>query len=566
LKRSDYYIAGLCLAGILPHLLYALSGQGFFLAHTVTDDTFYYLKIAENAWARGLWFSFDGINPTNGFHPLYGLLLIALYPFTEGGFAFVRGAVVLCGVFHVAAGLLLYRLMRRYAGTRGALLAAGLWLFHPWPVRMSIYGMETPLSVALVLALLCWLESIERRETGPAWRDGAVLGILAGLGFLARLELGLLAGTATGAWLVWRTLRAAGRRWTCLAAYTACTVAVVIPFLAHNYISMGHVGTISSATKLSASLAEIRDKAGRVETGRFVTRGLKNAVRNTAMFGTQFISGAVSPGLTAATGAYPSVGRYMAMGPRAAVAAILQTGAVAMGIWLAVLAAAFAGAAAIWRKARPEPYDGGTWAGVIIFFVTTAGHLALNSFVVGAHTGGWYWGVEAAALAAACGLAVRLPRVGPYAGAAGTALVMAGVAFYGALLMPWDGVPLPAQRNYGKESWLGNAHEAAAWMRDNLPREAVVASFNAGALGYFSERTVINIDGLVNDFRFFEYRVNKRIGDYLRESGVTHFSDSEAVMTPAQQHADIGLPDAVFTLLHETRPGGSFVEAVRFGQ
>lgn len=564
-RRNHHIVAGLCLAGLIPHVLYALSGQGFFLAHTVTDDTFYYLKIAENVWTRGLWFSFDGINLTNGFHPLHQLLLTALYPVVPGGFGFVRAAVLMCGVFHVLAGLLLYVLLRRAAGNWGALLAAGLWLFHPWPVRMSIYGMETPLSLAATLGCLCFLDWAERREAGLSWGHGLVLGGLAGLAVLARLELGVLLGVTVGTWLLWQAVRLGGSRWRYLAGYAACAVAVVIPFLAYNYAALGHVGTISSATKLSASLAEIRDVAGHVGAGRLASRGAKALAKNTVMLGAQFVSGAVSPGLAAATGEYPSVGRYMAMGPRAAVSGILRAGAVVMVLWLALLPVLFWGLLRLWRKAAPEPVRGGSVAAVLILFVTAAAHLVLNSFLIGAHTGGWYWGVEAAALAAGCGLAVRLPRGGVYAGAAAAVLVVSGAAFSGAVFGPRHGVPMAMRPDYGQDSWLNNAYEAAAWMRDNLPREAVVASFNAGALGYFSGRTVINIDGLVNDFRFFEYRANKRIGAYLQESGVGYFADSEDVMTRAQQHGDIGLPDAVFTLLHVTRPGGSFVEAIAFG-
>src|SRR5258706_1596646 len=42
------------------------------------DDAFYYLEAARRAAESGLWPSMDGRHPTNGFHPVYMLLLIAL--------------------------------------------------------------------------------------------------------------------------------------------------------------------------------------------------------------------------------------------------------------------------------------------------------------------------------------------------------------------------------------------------------------------------------------------------------------------------------------------------------
>jgi hypothetical protein len=72
----------------LPALLFAAAlAFGFYLfsasvssllAHGIPDDAFYYLKIAQN-FARGAGSSFDGINPTNGYHPLWFLTLAGLY-------------------------------------------------------------------------------------------------------------------------------------------------------------------------------------------------------------------------------------------------------------------------------------------------------------------------------------------------------------------------------------------------------------------------------------------------------------------------------------------------------
>ena len=46
---------------------------------------------------------------------------------------------------------------------------------------------------------------------------------------------------------------------------------------------------------------------------------------------------------------------------------------------------------------------------------------------------------------------------------------------------------------------LQNQLEAARWLEANTPPEARIGSFNAGILGYFSDRTVVNLDGVVNE-------------------------------------------------------------------
>ena len=59
------------------------------LEHVVNDDTFYYLEVAYRA-ANGEGFTFDGINSTNGFQPVWGFLLTLVAMFTDDKIAFMR--------------------------------------------------------------------------------------------------------------------------------------------------------------------------------------------------------------------------------------------------------------------------------------------------------------------------------------------------------------------------------------------------------------------------------------------------------------------------------------------
>ena len=57
-------------------MVWGLPARG--LLSLVEDDAFYYFKIARNA-AHGHWFTFDTINKTNGFHPLWGFVCYSVY-------------------------------------------------------------------------------------------------------------------------------------------------------------------------------------------------------------------------------------------------------------------------------------------------------------------------------------------------------------------------------------------------------------------------------------------------------------------------------------------------------
>ena len=63
------------LAAYKAYAVYRLASRGISL---FIDDAFYYLLIARNFAESGLP-TFDGIHATNGFHPLWMLMLAAMY-------------------------------------------------------------------------------------------------------------------------------------------------------------------------------------------------------------------------------------------------------------------------------------------------------------------------------------------------------------------------------------------------------------------------------------------------------------------------------------------------------
>jgi hypothetical protein len=70
-------------------------------------------------------------------------------------------------------------------------------------------------------------------------------------------------------------------------------------------------------------------------------------------------------------------------------------------------------------------------------------------------------------------------------------------------------------------------YQAARWMAENLPSDAICASWNAGQIGYFSDRTVINLDGLINGVDYYNRVIRGEVSrmDYIYENGVSHLVD-----------------------------------------
>ena len=70
-------------------------------------------------------------------------------------------------------------------------------------------------------------------------------------------------------------------------------------------------------------------------------------------------------------------------------------------------------------------------------------------------------------------------------------------------------------------------YDAALWIAENTLPDTIFAAWNAGQLGYFSNRTFINLDGVINNVDYFERVLRGPIPiiDYLSENNVDYIVD-----------------------------------------
>lgn len=179
----------LFVIGIFLSLYVALLPADKMLHWFDIDDGFFYFKVARN-FNQGMGFTFDGINRTNGFHPLWMAVCVLVYRIFPSDLILpLRGLIILAGIMNALSGILLYRVLSRALHPWVSFVIAGLWL--TWPALYKVtttQGMETGLS----LLLLLWL--IDRAQVGflPAEKVPAkrafVFGIIALLAVLARLD------------------------------------------------------------------------------------------------------------------------------------------------------------------------------------------------------------------------------------------------------------------------------------------------------------------------------------------------------------------------------------------
>jgi hypothetical protein len=170
-----------------------------FLYHVVTnspaylglleDDYFYYATVADNLVRFGR-FTYDGVTLTNGFHPLWQLVLTVLR-FVCGRFG---PAYYTClEIISVIAGIITYELGTKFARELG--LPRGMAevvsaMYSVGTALLMSMGMEAVIAVPLLL----WLFVAAASSQAITMKRAAKLGFIASLAVLARLDIAIAVG------------------------------------------------------------------------------------------------------------------------------------------------------------------------------------------------------------------------------------------------------------------------------------------------------------------------------------------------------------------------------------
>lgn len=156
-----------------------------------SDDAFFYYKVAQNVLA-GHGFTFDQINLSNGFHPLWMLVCLGVFWLSHFNLLLpLRVLVLVSGLFNLATTLILFRFLKRHLHLAAAFLGALIWGIYPGIYNVStILGMESSVSVFFIVLLISnavrYLNSGEQEPHRS--RDLILLGAIGGLTILARLD------------------------------------------------------------------------------------------------------------------------------------------------------------------------------------------------------------------------------------------------------------------------------------------------------------------------------------------------------------------------------------------
>jgi hypothetical protein len=480
------------------------------LLGVVPDDAYYYLQTARHLARTGA-STFDGINPTNGYHPAWMLLMTLAAKMFPDRVGLLMACLTATFALHLAASLCLVAVLRHDLTPFWAWVGGACWLANPEPLFLALQGVEASLYLfTLTLLLLVYRARLVPRlrfsalsAEGPALPAGILVlfGLCLSLCFLARTEAALLAVIAI-AHLLLATRRAHPLHpfLPCLRAFAAtggAFLAGILPWFLYSYLATGAVLQRSGAMKLLwAAEAHAHFGLGRRVFGMvgyllsgWLSYPILNAFTDFAHQSSILVAPALIATLVLLRRAFKS-GRHPDLWTHGLwlFAATLLTGCV-YGFFYADRQP--------WYRAQPA---------LILFYL------------------GFLWAVRSAARSS------RQPS--------SAAEIRRGVAFVAlalllcARLYLWPPVLSP---------WQRDVYVSQRRFQSLVPPEDRIGCFNAGIPAYFTDRTVINLDGLANNTLYPYFRA-RRFDRYLQEHHIAYIADEEASLERASRFARRPLP------------------------
>ncbi len=448
------------------------------------DDAFYYFQTAKNL-AAGKFSTFDdGITRTNGYHPLWLLLITPFYWVFDPEAALF--GIKAFEIMLVAGGVALVVLAARICRLPWMLLFALLPLLYQH--RALYHGLEAAAALFMLGLLFLALSLFSRN---PARWSLLLAAVAFGLPWV-RLEFVAIALTATASLCLIEWLRQKKLPFAYLKTLLGACSGILVYF-AYNYLVFGGFVPVSAAVKQAYS-QERWEQAG----GFSIMQNFQEVLQM-SVFDNELL--------------------------------------VALEICAYVLL--------VWWSARRSP-SRDDWL-LLVFLVgafsLAAGHLvkfAQTVLAVHPYWGSYSWYFVPAYLMMAlivfvrCYVAIHFIRrfIGArsrlVANMLSLGIVAAGTVFLFVktdFTHPFryvDRVSDSAYREWEMTSYLGTQI-----MNRVLPEDSVIGSWHSGVIGYFSEFPVVNLDGLMNSYAYVRVRLRRdgAVKAFYRKFGITHFAN-----------------------------------------
>ncbi len=487
-RQAAFIIAILAIVQFLIQVSLLTKGMEYAAVSLIIDDTYYYLQTAWNAKTLGF-VTFDGLHTTNGVQLLWFVVIFLLATLTKSKAVLLFTTLAVSFLLNGLCYLIILKIGAVLKQPVLALFMASLWALQSLPFRIYSMGMENSLH-ALVFWCVIWqsvefLIRVQNNEKPDFWGLTVVLILFV----WTRLDSALISAVL----------------------FTFCVGMLAYTYRHNLRLFLQRHGKVIAGSSSLAGFGLIAQlTAFRLMGGSFLPvsalvktggggRGL--SIEAVDKFVEVFLLGLPS----ILQGRFPTpvlillgmfsillvIRTHMANPnrPKELVAFLslwscLLFGELLYHIYIAVSGVQYMLYFAWYRSPS------------FIFWIMTASLIAL-------------FAIE------------QLQRVRPSSASLKWAPV--GVSLLGVTLA----IYLFARSINFSSTLYAARYNAALWIAENSPADTIFAAWNTGQLGYFSNRTFINLDGVINNVDYYErvLRGPVSLTDYLSENKVDFIVD-----------------------------------------
>lgn len=420
------------------------------------DDAAYFFKIAENV-AVGDGLTYDGINKTNGFQPLWLYFLIPVYYIYKGSPEnLFRISLILQLVLLTSSAILTYSILSKFF-TRSVSLISSI-LFFVFVFFRSANGMESALLIFMLSVLFAYGS---KGQVFILQRPGRqfLFGVFLGLVMLSRLDTIFLAICIYIFLFLKLLIKTKERQRDCIRLLMIMTGSTIIisPYLIYNYFNFGSIIPISGALKSSFPHISL--------SGYALSRLGKNSLP--IFLGCGYLLWFFLR--IKKLDEYKSSRQYFRL------SMAIMSGAVLLHSLHTIL---FMKWAIFNWHFIPYVFFGSIVISEPIYYFFFQNPLKIYRLL--------YW----------LGIVMLVLYVG-----------------------------LKIHNRYDTPRGGGfrvASYKAALWARENTNKTDIFAMKDAGNFGFFSLRSVINLDGIVNNFEYQDALKDQRLKEYLKRKGVKY--------------------------------------------
>jgi len=490
-RRTVFVVLFIAIGQFILQVSLLGRGVEYIATSLMIDDTYYYLQTAWNTRHLGF-VTFDGLHSTNGVQFLWFVIILLLAMVANTKLALLFATMVVSFLLNGLCYLVILKIGSVLKQSSVALLMAGLWALQSLPFRIYSTGMENSLH-ALVFWCVIWqsitfLVRVQNRSKPNFWG----LTIVLVLNVWTRLDSALLSAVI----------------------YAFCMVMLASSYQ-NNFRSF-----------LQEHLKAI---AG---TGLFAAFGLVTQLSAFWLMGNSILpvsalikTNGSSRGLS--TAALDKLGEVITLGMPSILQGRFPTPALVL-LGISCILIVLGARRAILNRSKELLVLLNLWACLLVGEILYHVYIAISGvqytlYFMWYRSPSFVFWIITFSLIGILAFEYLKPikqlfKVSTWAPIAFSLLLFA-VAIY----------MFVRSINFTAALYVAR-YDAAQWIAENFGPDVIFASWNSGQLGFFSNRTFINLDGVINNVDYYErvLRGSVSLHDYLAENGVDYLVDYDS--------------------------------------